>query len=371
MRIAHLSTFPRMKCGIAFYTTDLINSIPRAEHAKYVLHYGKNLTPDGAAQANVTSYSAVRTLAHTVSSAPIDVISLQHEFGIWGGEHGEHLVDFLDHTTKPIVATLHTTFKRDARPAIQKVLLRRLVDQSATTFVLSPQSRDTLCSALDLPTDAVVVVPHGVPDISFTAIAAPNESRPWRFCAVGFFRPNKGIEETLHALAILKNAGVAFRFVMAGSPQPQFVGQAAYVETLKALATQLGLGNIVRLRQAFLSREQQLALICASHAGVFAYQDPDQSSSGTIPLVLASGRPVVCTPFEYAKAKRQELGEAVTVAETFNAPAVADALLRFIVARTHYDRITTDVYLATRPWLWTTVGEAYAAVFAKHENYAS
>jgi glycosyltransferase involved in cell wall biosynthesis len=204
-----------------------------------------------------------------------------------------------------------------------------------------------------------------VPDISFAAIAAPNESRPWHFCAVGFFRPDKGIEETLHALAILKNAGVAFRFVMAGSPQPQFAGQVAYVERLEALAMQLGLGNTVRLRRAFLSREQQLALIRASHAGVFAYQDPDQSSSGTVPLVLASGRPVVCTPFEYAKAKRQELGEAVTVADAFDARAVAEALFGFIVARTRYDRITSDIHRATRPWLWSTVGKTYAAAFAK------
>src|SRR5579862_9590854 len=94
----------------------------------------------------------------------------------------------LDHTTKPIVATLHTTFSRNARPAIQNIILRRLVDQSSTAFVLSPQSRDTLCAALDLPTDAVAVVPHGVPNISFTAIAAPSKNQPWRFCAVGFCR---------------------------------------------------------------------------------------------------------------------------------------------------------------------------------------
>lgn len=363
MRIAHLSTFPHMKCGIAFYTADLIAALPRARHDKYALHYGKNLTPDAEGHADVRSYKSVRSLAETVSHSSPDIISLQHEFGIWGGENGEHIVDFLDRITTPVVATLHTTFTRDARPAIQSLLLGRLVDQSASVFVLSERSRETLCSALDLPREAISVLPHGVPNVAFKPTAPPRGMQPWRFCAVGFFRPNKGIEETLRALAILRKDGVRFRFVMAGSPQQQFAGQTAYLEQLQALITTLGLHGAVRLRHAFLSRAQQLALISSSHAGIFAYQDPDQSSSGTIPLVLASGRPVICTPFEFAKAKRQDLGEAIGVGSDFTATALADALRAFIESAPSYERLSRDLYFATRPWLWTKVARVYERAF--------
>ena len=365
MRIAHVSTFPAMKCGIAFYASDLVKALPQAQHETYALHYGKNVTRGATNHANVNNYLSVRTLAQAVSRSAVDIINLQHEFGIWGGLHGEHLLDFLNHVGKPIVSTLHTTFEPAARPAIQTALLRRLVERSSTTFVLSPASRDTLCMALQLPRDAIAVVPHGVPNIHYVPPVPPTGRHPWRFCAIGFFRPNKGIEETLQAFAMLRNEGIPFHFTMVGSPQLQFAGQDTYLSSLQHLVTTLDLTKEVRLRRAFLTRDQQLAVIQSAHAGVFAYQDPDQSSSGTIPLVLASGRPTICTPFEYAKAKARELGNAVWLAQSFDSRAIVQVLKRFISARTAQVQLSKELYRSTRSWLWSEVGRTYQRAFIR------
>jgi glycosyltransferase involved in cell wall biosynthesis len=185
----------------------------------------------------------------------------------------------------------------------------------------------------------------------------------WRFCAVGFFRRDKGLEQTLNALVLLKKRGVSFEFVIAGSSQPQFAGQDAYVAEVRTLIDQLQLADSVHVNRAFLSRAEQIELIQASHAGIFSYQDPDQSSSGTVPLVLAVGRPVICTPYEFAVAKRRELGDGVFLSDGFGADDIAEALSQFIVRKAHYAQTAIALYSKTRLWAWSEVGELYARAF--------
>lgn len=110
MKIAHVSTFPPMKCGIAFYASDLLDALPTFSQRKYVLHYGKNLTYDTVSHADASYRHNLRRLARAISDSDCEVVSLQHEFGIWGGKNGEHIVDFLEEITKPVVSTFHTTF---------------------------------------------------------------------------------------------------------------------------------------------------------------------------------------------------------------------------------------------------------------------
>src|ERR1700730_12270902 len=151
MKVAHVSTFPDMKCGIAFFASDLIQALPQLENRKYVLHYGECMTREAEDQADVTLPSDLTKLARSISQSGCDVISLQHEFGIWGGEHGEHILYFLDETSLPIVSTLHTTFPNNSRPAIRGALLGRIVARSDATIVLTRRSKDTLCALLDVP----------------------------------------------------------------------------------------------------------------------------------------------------------------------------------------------------------------------------
>lgn len=368
MKVAHVSTFPDMRCGIAFYVSDLMAALPTFEHRKYALHYGKNLTNDAVDHADVSHPSTLRDLARAISLSDCDVVSLQHEFGIWGGVNGEYIFDFLDEITKPLVSTFHTTFRSNNRPAVQGSILRRLIERSAVSFVLTQNSRDTLCTALDLPRDVVSVIPHGVPDIpfvplSFTRPHTSENAYTWKLLSIGFFRPDKGLEETLNALSVLKSLGRDFQYVIAGSPQPQFIEQEKYSRELHELIAKLKLADAVRIDARFLTRAEQIQLIQDSHAGIFAYQDPDQASSGTIPLVMATGRPVICTPFEFALAKKLEIGEGVTVAKDFSSTAIVEALTHLFCSTPDYVPSGIRLHARTRHWIWQAVGPTYATAF--------
>jgi glycosyltransferase involved in cell wall biosynthesis len=367
VKIAHVSTFPEMRCGIAFYAQDLISSLPHANHVKYALHYGNNPTGDAAAHADVSKPDSLRRLAKVISRSDCDVVSLQHEFGIWGGRFGENIGVFLDHLTKPVVSTLHTTFHTESRDPLLTQILRRVVRHSRRVLVLTVASRETIQSMLDFEAKNIVVVPHGMPDIEFvraptTWNSAGSGSRQSRngvsLVSIGFFRPDKGIEIVLLELWRLKRRGIRFSYVIAGEPQRQFDGQSQYLTEIRALVETLDLQNEVTILDRFLTVQEQIDLIHQSHVGVFAYQDPVQSSSGTVPLVLAAGRPVVCTPFEFAVAKKKEI-PGITIAKGFGGHAFAEALLSFIENRNDYRRVTRLVHQKTRPWTWRVVGRQY------------
>lgn len=369
MKIAHVSTFPPTRCGIAIYSSDLIDALPQHDHTKYALHSGRNATEEVAGHADASVPGELQRLAQDISSSGCDVVSLQHEFGIWGGANGENIAVFLESLSKPLVTTLHTTFNRGRRPQVQLYILRDLVGRSEAVFVLTDSSRSTLDRALGVKSDNVSVVPFGVPDLPYVRPMSvwSNEggrTRRLSLCSIGFFRPNKGIEVIFEALRRLNAGGYEIDLTIAGEPQPQFAGQEAYLGSIRKLIRELDLADVVRVEARFLSRGEQVELVRRSHAGVFAYQDPDQASSGAIPLVMAAGRPVVCTPFEFARAKEWEVG-GVTLAGGFGAEELAEALTRFGASAGDYLRGTKALFRHTRHWTWPKVGLVYSDAFRR------
>ena len=365
LRIGHVSTFPPLRCGIATFASDLMRSMPFADHRKYSLHYGVNEVPDAAAAADVRSPEQLVELAKCISTSNCEVVSLQHEFGIWGGAEGENILPFLEALTKPVVCVLHTTFGRGVRSAVQVSIISRLVDASARVIVLTDLARSTLDGLLDRRIGHVAVIPHGVPDVSFVApqadwaAADEEDGKPFRIITPGFFRADKGLEVILLALWQLVRRGRKVSYLIAGEPQRQFAGQSEYRTDIEQLVTDLHLGPTVRIDARYLSVTEQVRAIQDCHAGIFAYQDHSLASSGTIPLVLSAGRPVICTPFEYALAKQRVL-QGVMVAKQFGASAIADSIASCMDNRRTYPAMARVTYDETRDWLWSTVGLRYA-----------
>src|SRR6266850_2591386 len=185
---------------------------------------------------------------------------------------------------------------------------------------------------------------------------------PLALVSLGFFRRDKGIESVLVALWMLKRSGLQFSYLIAGEPQRQFVGQEEYLCEIRALVNALDLQDNVTVLDSFLTVSEQLQAIQNCHAGVFAYQDPTHASSGTIPLVLSAGRPVICTPFEYALTKQTEL-DGITIATGFGPEAIAKTFLTFSRARDDYRCVTELLYRNTRAWTWRLTGTRYLEEF--------
>jgi len=354
-----------MRCGIATYASDLIASMPSVKHFRYALHYGQDNSEGTAAGANNSSPNELRELALRISRSDCDVVSLQHEFGIWGGENGEHIFQFLEVISKPLVSTLHTTFPPRSRPDIQVSILRKVVEQSQKVMVLTDASRRSLAALLSRDYPNVVTIPHGLPAVPSASVGALPEfsDRACRLGSVGFFRRDKGIETILVALWKLKERGYKVTYAIAGEAQRQFAGQTDYQGEVDQLTRRLNLQDRVESIDRYLSVEEQIDFIQHCHAGIFAYQTPEQSSSGTVPLVFACGRPVICTPFEYAVAKQAE-GMDVTLAINFGADALADSITNFL-ARQSLPQICEDVHRRAQQWIWPVVGARYQTEFEK------
>ena len=363
MKIAHVSTFPPLRCGIANFASDLIESISEADHVRYSLHYGMNSTKDVLGSANVMCPDQIITLAKSISISDCDLISLQHEFGIWGGKEGENIFPFLDNVSKPIVSILHTTFSLGVRSATQSRILERLVQQSTRIVVFTDIAKQSLEALLKQQVTNAVVIPHGVPDVSFESPQLPwgnnNEAMiNLRLITPGFFREDKGLETILLALWRLKHRGQRVSYIIAGEPQHQFTAQRKYYSEIEQLIQVLDLASMVTIQGRYLSLVEQVKAIQECHVGIFAYQTPIHASSGTVPLVLACGRPVICTPFEYAISKSKELS-GVMVTSGFSATSIADAITEFMNDRDGYPSQAKSVYDNTRRWVWKKVGLAY------------
>jgi glycosyltransferase involved in cell wall biosynthesis len=364
MRIAHVSTFPPLKCGIAFFAADLVKSLRAAENARYSLHYGNGAAPDAVAHANVGSIREVVALAKAISDSDCDVVGIQHEFGIWGGTSGENLLPFLDELTKPILSVLHTTFPPGARVDLQRQLLKRLIEQSARVVLLTQEAKQTTEILIGRPIDHAVVIPHGVPRFPYhepSPLRVNGSRAPLRLITPGFFRENKGFEVALRALARLRSKGYDVTYLLAGGAQDQLLGQTTYRQKVVRLVDDLGLGDVVACDTRLLSVSEQVAAIQGCHLGVFAYQDPAQSSSGTVPLVMSAGRPVLCTPFEYGRAKNRE-GHAAILADGFTPEDVSDAIERFLVEGQYLD-LAKEAYQTTSSWAWPKVGARFEVEF--------
>jgi glycosyltransferase involved in cell wall biosynthesis len=306
-------------------------------------------------------------LAKLISASNCDVVSLQHEFGIWGGREGENIHAFLENLTKPLLSVLHTTFEPGVRSEIQGNIVRRLVRQSAIIIVLTNASRQAVERLCGREVERMVVVPHGIPDFPYVAPPAAwgmeirNGRSPIRLIMPGFFRQDKGIEVILYALRDLRDRGHDFSFQIAGEPQQQFGEQALYRAQVEDLIESLGLGSVVQVDGRYLSVAEQAAAIQTAHLGIFGYQDPSHASSGTVPLVLSMGRPVLCTPFEYAMTKAHEV-PGIFLATGFASPSIADAIERFM-RLDGYATLAKAIYNSTRPWTWATVGRKLSELY--------
>jgi glycosyltransferase involved in cell wall biosynthesis len=367
-RIAHISTFPPLRCGIASFASDLISATPDFEHMRYALHYGRSGSPGHAAHADVNSSNSLAELARLISASDCDLVSLQHEFGIWGGSEGENIHAFLDNLTKPLLSILHTTFGPGARSLIQSDIIRRLVRKSARVVVLTEKSKETAETLFGDRIAHMVVVPHGIPDLPYIAPPQPwskgecKEKCPIRLVTPGFFREDKGFEAILYALHDLARRGFNISYRIAGEPQAQFGRQARYRARIEELIKSLGLESIVQIDGRYLSLSEQVACIQQAHFGIFGYQDPSHASSGTVPLVMGFGRPVLCTPFEYAKAKAQD-GLGVFLANGFDRASIA-SVIECTTNANDYAGIARATYDGTRPWTWTAVGKTFAQLYA-------
>lgn len=367
MSVAHVSTFPPLRCGIASFVSDLIHVTPGFDHQQYRLNYGCEPPGQDLEYADINSESDLAKLGRSISASRCEIVCLQHEFGIWGGCDGENIHAFLDNLNKPVLSVLHTTFAPGVRSRVQADIIVRLIAQSVRVIVLTTASKAAAEALYGSSVQKIVVVPHGVPDAPYVPppewplMKGHKLVSPIRLITPGFLRPDKGFEMMLFALRELRDRGYEISYRIAGEPQQQFPDQCSYCVEIERLISKLELDFAVQIDRRYLSVEEQIASVQGSHLGVFPYQVSSWASSGTVPLVMCMGRPVVCTPFEYARVKAKE-GRGVFLTPGFDSAAIASGIEEIIQASTD-PALPEAVYRATRDWTWPIVGKTIREVF--------
>lgn len=368
-RIACFSTYVPHQCGLATFAHDLCSSIAREsdDTIRAEVLAVADRPSDFAYPAEVRfavrqhELADYRLLADFVNSRKLDVLLLQHEFGIFGGADGAHLLSLLRSLRIPVVTTLHTILQQPS--ASQRRVLEAVLDASERVVVMSQQGAETLRNGHRVPDEKIAVVPHGIPDLPFIDPTFYKDKFDVTGRTVlltfGLLSRGKGIEGVIEALPAVVERHPDVVYVVLGATHPRVVldeGEA-YRQELTDLAQRLGVGDYVRLVDRYVELTELCEYLGAADLYVSSALGEQQAVSGTLAYALGAGKAVVSTPSAYA---REMLAEDRGVLVPFRDPAaMAQAINRLLDEEVERQAMRRRGYLYCRQSIWSEIGRQY------------
>lgn len=297
----------------------------------------------------------------------VDVVSIQHEYGIWGGEDGEHVIDFVRDLRVPSVATLHTIL-REPTPH-QRAILQELVSITEAAVVMSSSAADLLRSAYGVHPSRVHVIPHGVPNLPLvdSATVKPTLGIAGRdvILSFGLLGPGKGYELAIDALPAVVAEHPKALYVMVGATHPDLILREgeAYRRSLADRVQLVRMEEHVQFIDRFVGKGELTQWLQAADAFVTPYPNLAQIVSGTLSYAMGAGRAVVSTPYAYATELLAD-GRGM-LAPPASADGLAAALNQVLGDPVLRAAIGRRAYAHTRAMVWSAVGSAYRNLFAQ------
>lgn len=372
-RVAFIGNSLPRRCGIATFTTDLQQAIAASEGrpASSIVamtdeshHY--EYPPAVGLQIHEDSLDEYKLAADFLNGGRFDVVCLQHEFGIFGGEAGSHILTLLAHLTVPLVTTLHTILAEPS--AAQRRVLREIAAVSAKVIVMAEKGRELLHAQYGVAAHKIEMIPHGIPDCAFLEPEAAKARHGFGGRAVvltfGLISPNKGIEVMIDAMpAILKRRPDAV-YVVLGATHPNLVRREGetYRKALKMRARELGIEDHVVFLDQFVNRATLVDLISMCDVYTTPYLSEAQMTSGTLAYSFGIGKAVVSTPYWHA----QELladGRGIMVPFGDSA-AIGREIAALLTDELRRNELRRGAYTYSRSMTWQRTADRYLAAFA-------
>jgi len=373
-RIAVVGNYLPRECGIATFTTDICTALTD-EYGRGRLFAIPVNDPDSrydypeqvrleVEQEDLASYERAADFLNFNGN---DLVSLQHEYGIYGGDAGSHILTLLRKLKMPLVTTLHTVLREPDR--LQREVLEEIASLSDRLVVMSELAAGMLRDVYGVPGEKIDVIPHGVPEMPFMD---PNYFKD-KFgtegksvlLTFGLLSPNKGIENVIRALPAILAQHPNVVYIVSGVTHPhvrQRDGER-YREGLKALAEELGVSSQLIFNNRFVGAEELIEHVGAADIYITPYRQEAQAVSGTLAIALGAGKAIVSTPYWHAK---ELLAEQRGVMVPFDDPAsIAKAVLRLLENDAERHAMRKRAYLYSRETTWPKTARAYMASFQR------
>jgi len=373
-RIAVIGNYLPRQCGIATFTTDLCAAISAEYGTARLLALPVNDTEQGydyparvrwsLAQDDLTSYQEA---AEFLNFNNIDMVCLQHEYGIFGGPAGSHILHLLRGLKMPAVTTLHTVL-REPNPD-QLVVMEEIAELSDRLIVMSQLSSQFLQEIYKVPGSKIDMVPHGVPDLPFLD---PNFYKD-RFgvegkavlLTFGLLSPNKGIENVIQAMPQILSKHKNAAYIVAGATHPHILRREGdkYRASLQALAKEVGVESQVIFHDRFVSPEEMAEFIGAADIYITPYRYEAQVVSGTLAYALGAGKAIISTPYWHAI---ELLDDRRGMLVPFQNPeAIAQKTIELLDTPALRHAMRKRAYLFARDMVWKRAAQGYMESFTR------
>ncbi len=373
-RIAFLGNYLPRLCGIATFTHDVCEAVSASLPAAECYAAAVNDRPEGydypprvrleLAEKDIDSY---RRAADFLNFDNADVLCVQHEFGIFGGPAGSHLVALLKEVRMPVVTTLHTILRNPNDG--QRKVMDELVRRSDRLVVMAHKGAEILRDTYAVPDAKIDLIPHGIPNIPFAESSLSKaqfgvEGRPV-LLTFGLIGPGKGIEYAIEALPAIVRAHPNVVYLVLGATHPHLVAREGekYRLGLERLAEERGVKEHLIFFNRFVSNEDLIEFISAADIYLTPYLDEAQITSGTLAYVFGAGKAVVSTPYWHA---RELLAEGRGILVPFkDSAAIAGAVCEFLDHPERMETTRREAHRIGRDMIWTAVAERYVESFQR------
>ncbi len=372
-KIALIGNYLPRQCGIATFTTDLLTALAGEYPAGDCWAVVMNDVPEGYRypdqvrfEVNQRMLAEYRLAADFLNMNRVEVVCLQHEFGIFGGENGSHVLDLLSNLRMPLVTTLHTVIQ--APTAGQVAITRRIAQLSDRLVVMSRRAEQILREVYGVPAGKIAMIHHGIPDVPFVD---PNfykdqygvEGRKV-ILTFGLLSPGKGIETMIDALPAVVRQHPEAVYIVLGATHPHVKKNhgEAYRLALQHRARELGVGEHLIFHNRFVDLKELCEFLGAADIYVTPYLNKEQIVSGTLAYALGSGKATVSTPYWYAE--EMLAGGRGRLVPFQDAAALAGQVNDLLAREVERHAMRKRAYTFCREMIWKEVARKYLELFS-------